>query len=927
MIKAANTVLSLIVVLLLLAAPAICQTPLQAPPKPLSAQIAPIVQNWISPGKILLVVDNAQVLKASVAAVSTAAAVANGAAAPDLTTPDGIAEANGYITSWFGGVLAVAPSSTTVLNTDTSLYDLPLADLMAVQPLPFLINSLTQDQFDLLGSTGLGLNDLTSNQQTLFRAMIPDPLEMVSKDAAEPQFNYDPNATPAQQAKLDAVFEQQQVDYDRQKVQVPLDQVIDQIRLRACLNQSFEFTDSAGNDHTFQDNDNLTDGTMKLTCFDDYPVPQSGAGAKQLTALLTAETTNFLKPSDINWKMQALKAQVSVAGVKTVDDVVGALAKATSLELYADAGYGQETAFFGGDLSTAHSAVDLMQALALSVCGAWRKVGPAYVLTDDVEGLGARQAFLRDVVQSWSNRMKTAGGDVSRKLYQLDWQTNLSDYQGDPIAVPSDQLKKICTSNGNTTGPVKYSDLPATLQTYLADQLKDQNSGVDDDDAAAGKPKEGTITADTEVTVVNDINLDLDLPSDGNMGFLDFNVDGSSQTGDGGRATQTPIPMSEANRAVICAPRTASEARKTVDDLSELGFNTLIIDVFNNGRTYFDNSVIPPETADAGSVLSAATAEAALKHTMVIAAVDMFCWRKDGDSASPAAWPSSIEQDVNVFGEPSDVGSRRLTPRTSIYSGMPGGDFIDRLIGDRAKREGWVSPLDPAVRKAMPLLIKQLAASPGLSGLVFQDVSPPGYGMMGVSMTSSELGYSLSNRVAFLRERHVDPVDLGLRQYASMDAPANSIPSGPFFSLRIPGFHQRGPWLAQWSKYRADSVQSLMKECFLEAQASNSKLSLLLTDPAFEMNIYAWKNPDDLLPTAEQNPKTMYFNIPVMEMLANGDSLSKELDAYNGFAHSADVQVGGVAFDLETGAVDDNVPKMLDRLKPYLAPPQAQTRQ
>jgi hypothetical protein len=87
--------------------------------------------------------------------------------------------------------------------------------------------------------------------------------------------------------------------------------------------------------------------------------------------------------------------------------------------VYADPRYGYEYVLVAGDLKSAHPAIDLMQALALCVAGTWRRVGPAFVLTDDREGIGAWQQFLSDVVSGWGDRLQDACDDVDKHLKRL----------------------------------------------------------------------------------------------------------------------------------------------------------------------------------------------------------------------------------------------------------------------------------------------------------------------------------------------------------------------------------------------------------------------------------------------------------------------------------------------------------------------------
>ena len=99
---------------------------------------------------------------------------------------------------------------------------------------------------------------------------------------------------------------------------------------------------------------------------------------------------NLPKPGELS--TDTLTAPVPLAGVRTVRDLVIRIGLAQHLELYADARYAARTVILAGAKSA--PAGDLLSALALCVSGAYRKVGPAYVLTDDLVRLGRQKHVL-----------------------------------------------------------------------------------------------------------------------------------------------------------------------------------------------------------------------------------------------------------------------------------------------------------------------------------------------------------------------------------------------------------------------------------------------------------------------------------------------------------------------------------------------------
>ena len=81
-------------------------------------------------------------------------------APPDVVTLETIIAAYNRSAQAFGHVIALAPPTMTVLNTDPALANVPLADLVQKNPLPFLLGTLTEAQLQLLGTTGLGMDGL-----------------------------------------------------------------------------------------------------------------------------------------------------------------------------------------------------------------------------------------------------------------------------------------------------------------------------------------------------------------------------------------------------------------------------------------------------------------------------------------------------------------------------------------------------------------------------------------------------------------------------------------------------------------------------------------------------------------------------------------------------------------------------------------------
>jgi hypothetical protein len=713
-------------------------------------------------------------------------------------------------------------------------------------------------------------------------------------------------------------------DYDRQIAKLPIDQIIGQLRLHAYLNQTYSFSlsDGAEEDMREDSQDRYTTGPMKVA--EDVPSdPDEAANLPAMTHLknlLVSQEANYSKPSDLNWKSLIFAAPVDVTNLKSVDGLVDVIAKATHLELYADISYGAQSVYIAGDTRAPQTVGSLMQALALCVSGAWRKVGSAYVLTNDLAGFEARQQFVTDVVTSWSNRMGKIVGDLSGPFIRFNWQSIISNFPSDTEELSASDAVKFCTDKGGMYGTIHWFDVPAALQTNFLKQVSDSRADyADDDPKTAVAPI--TVKPDTEVCLSLDVELAWELPGDGIMSFDELDL---HQTEDEASADDTssvaPAASSATLHAVICAPKTADEAVKTVDLLSGLGMNTLIIDVFNNGRTYFPSSAIPPESSDAAGVLSAAIAEAALKHIAVYAAVDLLCWRKDGDSKTPAIWPSKVHPDINVFGEQSDAGYRRMLAGDEVYSDYfrsPGS-----ILHDFPESESWISPCDPFVQKSLSVLIDNIAHVPGLKGLVLQDTVEPGYSVS-LPTVPPGLGYGLGNRLSFLRRYHADPIDVPVNSAVFLECDTKWDMGATLILPRVPGFHTVHSEVAPWRKFKQDADLSLLKSCFEAAKNANPALPLLIRDQYGGATLDLWKTPGEVSFASEKPDQPFWYidnstimDIPVMKFLGQDAPLPAAIANY--CATYSNGREGGIALDIEDGAIDENVPALLKRLKPLL---------
>ena len=828
----------------------------------------------------------------------------------------------------FSHVIVLAPPTMTVLNTDPSLADVPLAQLAGQHPLPFLLGTLTQGQLQQMSATGLGFADLTADQQALLKAALPTPFEVVPQSLKSPSYTQDEiKKTGAERDEINARIAEEARLYKLNTRTVSESTLLSSLRLYGFLAPDFTF-DGAGDSIGERYSENGFETTGPDILINGRP-DMFAPGGSGLQALLRSDLPNAPKPGDLDWDRSVLTRTVSLQGLGTVDDLTARLAKATGLELYADTRYGSRSLLARGN--TPQPAGDVMQALGACVCGAWRRVGPAYVLTDDVQGLGTRQEFLHEMVQAWSNRLSAAGQDVGGHLAGLDWMHALRFEPGDIGALAPAQMDAITSEHHSNYGKLLWKDLPVPLRTGLYGQLTQHFDGDNMNTfEATAKGIAKSLTPDFKVGVSLNLRLGVGLPDTGIMTLGDpYRVRMPEPAA--AAAPEKPqinsVALDKPLRGVLCAPKTPEEARAVVALLPKMGLNALFLDVFTNGRAYFPNTSLPPDSKQAEGVLGAAIDAAQAVHIPVYAVVDLLCWRKDGAAVHPQPWPAHFAEDLTVSGEAPDRMVQRQMEAHTVRS-----DFDREYEMVQKGSQGWVSPLDSRVNNSLPPLVHDLAGIKGLAGLVFQDTAALGY--LGVDYDLDEeniaLGYTPDNRLAYLRAYHTDPIDLlttneNLQLFLPFEGSQSS------FEASVPSFEMYGAaGGGVWSTVRADADKRLLANCFGAAKSAAPTLPLFMRERRMGITLDPWTDPKILNQVASLNSLDHPFHLisPASIEMFNYGSVEKAhpgrfvWEAKDGGPAGDDgKRAGGEVFDLVTGGPPENLPDTLDKLDVFLKKP------
>ena len=188
-----------------------------------------------------------------------------------------------------------------------------------------------------------------------------------------------------------------------------------------------------------------------------------------------------------------------------------------------------------------------------------------------------------------------------------------------------------------------------------------------------------------------------------------------------------------------------------------------------------------------------------------------------------------------------------------------------------------VSPFDPTVSDRLHAIVDEAASTPGVAGMVFDDVVAAGYERLdenqGGAQANAEFGYSLAGRLACLRQIHVDPIDLYTVRYEDERA-----------KVHVPGFdddRENTRHLCDaWSKLRraaaADLGMSLVSSLPGRFRAKTNALPILVqpANSTYSTEFGTWDDLTQPSPTVhyimQRGPDgAILMGVPVTEQMSS----------------------------------------------------------
>ena len=645
------------------------------------------------------------------------ATLPTGTALPGGADLAAVAAAFGEQTQTFGPVTALAPITKIALNEDPAAPDL-FADLNRLTAIKMLAASLDDGQWAALTSErGLGLGDLTDErQQQLFHALFRrGRLWVASQDPALSDLP-DDKRTDARDVS---------------------DQ-IGGVRIRLGQTAHLYLHDRAGETIFFHPPS--VEALRRLHTW----TPKQEPPAVQNAVVLRAAVPNGLRLGDLALDDPAFAVPVPLAGTRTAEALMERIASLTHREIYADPHYARRLLTLTGPAPSA-SAADLLRALALASAGTYRKIGPAYVLTDDRAGVGTRrlrlQQWKEEVSQGQLNMGDQAGAVLLKR--RISSARTLPTF-GDPVALTPGQAASLKDDLGIPDEDEKYPYAKLTpAQQDLARRTAAAYEAPPVTDNAHQDPDQtGPVILRSDYKVqmlIPTVAGPVDTSISSRMPLLFWPGEAAFMAEYAKKAAQKPRPAlppappllpllrSRPRRVILGHPRTLADVDALVAAMQKIGLNELWLDVFSGGKSHLD--------AKGPDILAEALKQAKGTNLKVYADLSLLLW---GDA------PPASAADLTLLGETSREAAAQAHARTPNTEYDNDGKPIPFALLPVA-----VSAVSETVQTTLAALVRDAAARPGLAGFVWEDAD-----------ADDVLGCTLPLRLRFLRAYHADPVDI-----------------------------------------------------------------------------------------------------------------------------------------------------------------------
>lgn len=510
-----------------------------------------------------------------------------------------------------------------------------------------------------------------------------------------------------------------------------------------------------------------------MTNAQDYDVDHEFGGTVRETV------PNTLKAGQMALDDPTLKAAVPLSGIKTVDDLMTRIGLTTKRELYADVHYGTRPVTLLPANGSAPAA-DLLRALAVCVGGTYRQVGLAFVLTDDVVGLGTKHALWKAFEEKAAAMLP--GGDrffpSPAAGPDVPYTTRDIPFGDDPLAFTPAQGALYWKAWG--ANPMHSGDAMRSVTVPLAQLSPAQRDAAEMMQESNDKSNYHTTLAGT-IQIQAEPEVQIVLPElDGPVTIF--------QSYKNLLPEPPPTAAQEAVRQKSIAtmfPETATPTAPLPD------FSALL-----RGFTRRAARIAPPAPQKTAHTLEALKA---------LGFTEVWLQIVPDPTAPDTELKTRLAQTV-AAGQKAGVAV--VADLSLLHWANAKKTLIDLDLRGRPGSPETVTPFAPAVSARLAALVRTVGSVPGLGGMVWDDVRPFGYQIKAGSVfddsNTPALGYSEDGRRAYLRQAHTDPVDL---------YPAGFVDSRAHVS--VSGFNEddknERTLYTAWQKARAGAATALTR--------------------------------------------------------------------------------------------------------------------
>lgn len=471
---------------------------------------------------------------------------------------------------------------------------------------------------------------------------------------------------------------------------------------------------------------------------------------------------NRLQKGDLSFNGAPLFGKtVSLAGAKTLGDLVQRVAEATGMELYADRRLtGLTVTAYGAEDATADAA-DVMKALCLATTGCIRKVTDSrsnesvYLLAGDHAPLMPGRIRLAEwasdvdallnAEQTTFHKAAMAGG-VARGI---GFAENAAGQINDAVMREAEERitdPKRYENFGGSYIPVPVSALPAAGQAKVRRDLEGSREYSTDEVAIDDKNVYAQFSVETLLLVPG-----FGAHKGPNLTSLESLLPRKAATPPPMRSVPTsgPILLPPALRqfAVLkIAPKNNDEAEAAVRWAAGHGFSALFVraSLWEDGE----------------AERIARIAAIGTKHGVKIYPAASLLRVPPAEPAKKEAAPHHLARARNIFGETLRQYAYRRQNAPAVAAAKYVADQIAPL-----READWLDVSDETVRKTVAGRLALLARAPGIAGMVCGDAAAPGSALPQYSWSSGataarHAGFNDTLRLVFIRQENADPLDM-----------------------------------------------------------------------------------------------------------------------------------------------------------------------